>query len=80
MAKRSKKKRKTTKKKKKQKKFKVEESQKELIIKTRPDWIKKGIVNKFRELKGELTQLPLIIYLISRAFWLVTIVPACRRI
>ena len=46
MAKRSKKKRKTTKNKKVKKKFKVEESQKELIIKTRSDWIKKGIVNK----------------------------------
>ena len=46
MTKRSKKKRKTTKKKKVKKEFKVEESQKELIIKTRSDWIKKGLVNK----------------------------------
>ncbi len=37
------KKRKTTKKK---KKFKVVESQKELVIKTKSDWIKKGLVNK----------------------------------
>ena len=28
------------------KKTKIEESQKELIIKTRSDWIKKGLVNK----------------------------------
>ena len=46
MTQRSKKERKTIKKKKKQKKFKIEESQKELIIKTKPDWIKKGLVNK----------------------------------
>ena len=46
MAKRSKKKRYKTKKKKVKKKFKVEESQKELIIKTRSDWIQKGLVNK----------------------------------
>ena len=45
MAKRSKKNRKTTKKK-VRKITKVEESQKELIIKTRSDWIKKGLVNK----------------------------------
>ena len=42
MTKRPKKNRKTAKKKKGRKKFKVEESQKELIIKTRSDWIKKG--------------------------------------
>ena len=41
MTKRSKKKRKTTK-----KKLEIEESQKELIIKTKSDWIKNGIVNK----------------------------------
>ncbi len=46
MTKRSKKKRKKTKKKKVRNKFKVEESQKELIIKTRSDWIQKGLVNK----------------------------------
>ena len=46
MTKRSKKKRKTTKKKKRKKKLEVEESQKELIIKTKSDWIKNGIVNK----------------------------------
>ena len=46
MTKRPKKKRQTTKKKKVRKKFKVEESQKELIIKTRSDWIQKGLVNK----------------------------------
>ena len=40
MARRSKKKKKV------KKKFKVEESQKELIIKTKSDWIKKGFVNK----------------------------------
>ena len=45
MAKRSKKERKTNKKR-KQKKNKFEESQKELIIKTRSDWIKKSIINK----------------------------------
>ena len=28
------------------KKTEIEESQKELIIKTRSDWIKKGLVNK----------------------------------
>ena len=37
------KKRKTAKKK---KKFKAEESQKELVIKTKSDWVKKGLVNK----------------------------------
>ena len=46
MTKRSKKKRKKTKNKKVRNKFKVEESQKELIIKTRSDWIQKGLVNK----------------------------------
>ena len=46
MGKRSKKKRKTIKKKKKQNKFTIEESQKELIIKTKSDWIKKGLINK----------------------------------
>ena len=46
MGRRSKKKRKTTKKNKIKNKFKVEESQKELIIKTRSDWIKKGLINK----------------------------------
>ena len=46
MGRRSKKKRKTTKKNKIKNKFKVEESQKELIIKTRSDWIKKGLVSK----------------------------------
>ena len=44
MTKKSKKK--LTKKKKFAKKFKIEESQKELIIKTKSDWIKKGLVNK----------------------------------
>jgi len=44
MAKRSKKK--TIKRRRKLKKFKVKESQKELIIKTKSDWIKKGLVNK----------------------------------
>ena len=46
MTKRSKKKRKKTKKKKVRNKLNVEESQKELIIKTRSDWIQKGLVNK----------------------------------
>ena len=46
MARRSKKKRKTTKKKRANKKSKVENSQKELIIKTKSDWVKKGLVNK----------------------------------
>ena len=46
MGKRSKKKRNTTKNKKIKKKTKVEGSQKELILKTKSDWIKKGLVNK----------------------------------
>ena len=46
MAKRPKKKRKTIKRKRKQNKFEVKESQKEPIIKTKSDWIKKGLVNK----------------------------------
>ena len=46
MAKRLKKKRKTIKRKRKQNKFEVKESQKEPIIKTKSDWIKKGLVNK----------------------------------
>jgi len=45
MAKRSKK-RKTIKRRRKPRKIKVKESQKELIIKTKSDWIKKGLVNK----------------------------------
>ena len=52
-----KKKRKTTKKKKRQKKLKVEESQKELIIKTKSDWIKNGIVNKKNMKKNIMIQL-----------------------
>ena len=46
MSKKSKKTKKTTKKKKVGKKFKLEESQKELTIKIKSDWIKRGIVNK----------------------------------
>ena len=45
MARRSKKKIKTTRKKVK-KRFKLEQSQKELILKTKSDWAKKGLVNK----------------------------------
>ena len=56
MSKRSKKNRKTTKKK-VRKITQVEESQKELIIKTRSDWIKKGIVNKKEYEKNTMIQL-----------------------
>ena len=46
MKKKSKKKKKTIKKKKNIKKFKAEKTQNENIIKTKSDWIKKGLVNK----------------------------------
>ena len=46
MTKRSKKNRKKIKNTKVKEKIKIEESQKELVIKTRSDWIKKGLVNK----------------------------------